>query len=339
MATLSKNNPTLADIAQMPEAKDNAEVINLLSISTPELTDAVVLPCNKGLFHETTVLVGLPSAVWGRMYKGIPTSKSARQTVKDTTGFLTAASEIDTRLIDDIQDALEKANIREDEAKNHMESMGQSAARSIWYSNQASDPDQITGFYPRFSDPTAENGKQLVNGGGVGSDNSSMWFVTWDKGTCHLIYPKKGQGGLQRKNRGMIPATDGVGATYFVYRDEFVWHLGLTIRDWRYVVRICNIDVSALTIDGAAGANLINLMTEAYYRHYGRRVAKGRTYIYATTTLVKYLDFQARNTPKNLFLRFDETGVNASEVLKFRNIPIRETDALLDGTEAAVTGF
>lgn len=338
MATISKSNPTFFDLAAMPSNKDSADVINLLAKATPELTDAVVLPCNKGLYHETRVLVGLPTTVWGRMYKGIPTSKAARQMVKDTTGFLTSAAEVDTRIVDDIEKAMDKASVREEEAKAHLEVMGQDAGKAIFYSNQATDPDQITGFMPRFSDPTAENGKQLINGGGTGSDNASIMLISWDKETCHLIYPSKGQAGLQRKNRGAVPTLDEAGMKYFVYREEFTWHLGLTIRDWRYVVRICNIDISNLTIDGATGANLINLMTDAYYRHYGRRVQRGRTYFYMPTTIVKYLDYQARNTPKNLFLMFDQTGVNASEVLKFRTIPIRETDSLLE-TEVAVTGF
>ena len=336
MATINLLNPTLFDIAAMPSNKDSADVINLLARATPELTDAVVLPCNKGLYHETLMQVALPSNGWGRMYKGIKTSKGLRQMVKDTTGFLEAAAEVDTRIVDAIEKALEKASIREQEAKSHMESMGQTAGRAIFYANQLSDPDQMTGFAPRFATPSAENGKQLINGGGVGSDNASIWFISWDRDTCHLIYPNKGKAGLQRTNRGSVPVLDADNDTYFVYREEFTWHLGLAVRDWRYVVRICNIDVSELTVDAATGANLINLMTDAYYKHYGRRIAKGRTYIYATTTIVKFLDYQARNTPKNLFLMFDNAGVNASEILKFRGIPIRETDSLLE-TESAIS--
>ena len=111
--------------------------------------------------------------------------------------------------------------------------------------------------------------------------------------------------------------------------------MGLTVRDWRYVVRIANIDVSDLTTDAVAGANLINLMTEGYYKHYGRRTKMGKTVIYANTTVVKYLDYQARNVPKNLFLTYKDTGVNAQEVMNFRGIPIHEMDAILD-TEARV---
>lgn len=335
MPVLQNRNPSLFDIANMPENKDSKDVIDLMAQSNPMLTDAVAFPCNDGTYHKTFVRVGLPQAFWGRYYKGIQTSKSARQMVKDTTGFLESASQVDKRLVDDVEAAEDKASIRLEEALAHIESMGQTVAKALIYSDSAVNPDQPTGLAPRFNALTgAENSKQVINGGGtVGSDMTSVWIITWDKSTCHLIYPRKGQAGLERDNVGVVHVDDGTGNLYPVYRETFKWHVGLTVRDWRYVVRICNIDVSDLTIDASAGANLINLLTEGYYSHYGRRVAKGRTYIYASTSIVKFLDYQARNAVKNLFLTFDNSGVNASEVLKFRGIPIRETDAILETEE------
>ena len=338
MALLQNKNPTLFDIANMPGNESAKDVIDLMAQSNPMLTDAVAFPCNKGTYHETTVLVGLPQAFWGRYYKGVQTSKSARQMVKDTTGFLESAAEVDKRLIDDVEAAEEKASIRLDEAMRHVEAMGQTVARALIYSDSAVNPDQPTGLAPRFSLRSgAENSTQVIHGGATsGSDMTSVWMITWDRNTVHLIYPKKGQAGLVRENAGVIYVDDENGFRYPVYRENFKWHVGLTVRDWRYVVRICNIDVSELTVDATTGANLINLLTEAYYRHYGRRIAKGKTFIYASTSIVKYLDYQARNAVKNLFLNFDNSGVNASEVLKFRGIPIRESDAILE-TESFIT--
>ena len=337
MSLLAANNPTLLDVALMPENESAKDVINLLAQSNPMLTDMVAIPCNKGLFHETTVRVGLPTPVWGRIYKGVPTSKSIMQTVKDTTGFLESASEVDERLVDDIESALGKASIRAQEAEAHLEAMGQEMAKALIYHDTDTDPEKPMGLAPRFSDLTnAENKRQIVDGGGTGSDNTSIWLVTWASNTVHAIYPKNGKAGLERINRMKVQKADADGNLYFVYREDFKWHLGLSVRDWRYVVRIANIDVSDLTINAATGANIVNLMTEAYYRHYGRRTQTGKTYFYASTTIVKYLDYQARNaTNINLFLTFDQQGPNASEVLKFRGIPIRESDAILE-TEARV---
>ena len=38
------------------------------------------------------------------------------------------------------------------------------------------------------------------------------------------------------------------------YRTHYTWDSGLTVRDWRYVVRVANIDKSALTVDASSGA-------------------------------------------------------------------------------------
>ncbi len=46
-------------------------------------------------------------------------------------------------------------------------------------------------------------------------------------------------------------------------RSHYKFEAGLTVRDWKYVVRIANIDRSALTADASAGADLPDLMFQA----------------------------------------------------------------------------
>ena len=45
--------------------------------------------------------------------------------------------------------------------------------------------------------------------------------------------------------------------------DLYTWDLGIALHDWRYVVRIANIDVTALRTNANAGANLIKMMAIA----------------------------------------------------------------------------
>jgi hypothetical protein len=334
MAVLNSDFPTLIDLAQMPENKDVSEVVNLLAAHNPILEDAPAFECNKGTHHETTVLTGLPSVTWGRLYKGVPASKGTHQTVKDTTGFVNSAAQVDRRYVDIYEKAADKASVRLDMAAQHLEAMAQEAARAIFYHDTQVDPDKPMGLAPRFNSLSAENGKQIVDAGGSGNDLTSIWMITWAKNSCHLIYPKGHKAGVERKDMGLIPVSDANGDTYFAYREEFAHHFGLSVRNWQYVARVANIDVSDLEIDASAGANLINVMTEMYYNHKGRRTNMGKTCIYMNTTLVKYLDYQARlaqNT--NLFLTFDKYGPNAKEVLNFRGIPIRECDAILNSED------
>jgi hypothetical protein len=331
MPVLNSDFPTLLDLAQLPENKDVSEVVNLLAQQNPILEDAPMFECNKGTFHETTVLTGLPAVTWGRLYKGVPASKGTHQTVRDTTGFVNSAAQVDRRFVDIYEKAADKASVRLDMAAQHLEAMSQETARAIIYHDTALDPDKPMGLAPRFNSLAAENGKQIIDGGGTGNDLTSIWMVTWAKNSCHLIYPKGHKAGVERKDMGLIPVQDGNGDTYFAYREEFAHHFGLSVRNWQYVARVANIDVASLEVDASAGANLINLMTEMYYAHKGRRSNMGKTCIYMNTTLVKYLDYQARLVKDtNLFLTFDKYGPNAKEVLSFRGIPIRETDAILN---------
>lgn len=337
MALLNNLYPTLLDLALMPENKDAADVINLLTAMNPILEDAPAFECNRGLSHETTVKTGLPSVTWGKLYKGIPAGKGNMQTIKDTTGFVNSAAEVDERMVNIYEKAEDKASIRMDMANDHLEAMAQEAATAIFYHDSSIDAAKPMGLAPRFNSLSAENSSQIINGGGSGVDNTSIWMITWDKRSCHLIYPKGYKAGVERKDRGLIPVSDSNGDRYMVYREEFAWHFGLTVRNWQYIARVANIDVSDLVINASTGANIVNLLTEAYYAHKGRRSSMGKTVIYMNTTIVKFLDYQARlTTGTNLFLTFDKYGVNAKEVLHFRGIPIRECDAILNSEDAVV---
>ncbi len=132
MAILSNKYPTLLDLAAMPENKDVSEVINLLAAHNPILEDAPAFECNRGLSHETTVKTGLPAVTWGALYQGIPAGKGNMQTVKDVTGFVNSAAEVDTRFVDIFEKAEEKASSRMDMAADHLEAMGQEVATAIF---------------------------------------------------------------------------------------------------------------------------------------------------------------------------------------------------------------
>lgn len=336
MAILNTNYINLMDAATLPDGTKD-EVVNLLAQQNPVLEDALALPCNDGMRHKTTVLTGLPTPTWTQLYKGVPASKGKFQSVVDTTGMLQAATEIDTRIVDEFQDALEKKSIRFEYAQLELEGLAQEVAKAIFYHDPATDPSKPMGFAPRFNSLSAENGKQIIDGGGTGNDLTSIWLITWDRMGSHLIYPKGTRAGVARKDRGSIPKQDAQGDTFFVYREEFMWHLGLSVRNWQYVARVANIKTSTLTDDAATGADIIELMTEAYYAHKGRRKSMGRTYWYLNTLIMKYLDYQARNVKdKNLFLTFNQQGPNAKEVLHFRGIAIRECDCILNTEDEVV---
>lgn len=329
MATLGNSFIDLIDIYKMQDGRGQFNpVIEMLMEMNPILEDAIAVECNKGTTHLHTVRTGLPSVTWGRLYQGIPNSKGRTAQVEDTTGFVEGLSTIDKRLLDL---STNEGAVRLSEAQAFLESMSQEVASKMFYGNTASDPEEFMGLAPRFSDKSAANGGQIIDAGGTGTDNTSVWFVTWGDNQCNLLYPKGTQAGVQREDMGEQRVTDENGNAYYAKEEKFTWHVGLAVKDWRYVSRIANIDVSEMQ---AGNVKLYDFMRKAYYQLQNRRVAGGKICIYCNRDVLEALDALATNAgASDNFVRLKPMEIEGKEVMTYRGIPIRETDALLNTEE------
>lgn len=331
MATLGNSFIDLIDTYKMQDGRGQFNpVIEMLMEMNPILEDAIAVECNKGSTHLHTVRTGLPSVTWGRLYQGIPNSKGRTAQVEDTTGFVEGLSTIDKRLLDL---STNEGAVRLSEAQAYLESMSQEVASKIFYGDTASDPEEFMGLAPRFNDLSAANGNQIIDAGGTGSDNTSIWFVTWGDNQCNLLYPKGTQAGVQREDHGEQRVTDSNGNAYYAKEEKFTWHVGMAVKDWRYVSRIANIDVSDMQAGSVA---LYDFMRKAYYQLQNRRVAGGKIAIYCNRDVLEALDALGTNSgASDNFVRLKPMEIEGKEVLTYRGIPIRETDALLN-SEARV---
>jgi len=332
MATLGNSFVDLIDIYKQQDGRGQfVPIIEMLMEMNPILDDAIAVECNKGTTHLHTVRTGLPSVTWGKLYKGIPNSKSGKAQVEDTTGFVEGLSTIDKRLLDL---STNEGAVRLGEAQAFLESMSQEVADKMFYGNTASDPEEFMGLAPRFNDLSAANGNQIIDAGGTGTDNTSMWFVTWGDNQCNLLYPKGTQAGVQREDKGEQRVVDGDGNAYYAMEELFTWHVGLAVKDWRYVSRVANIDVSNMAAGSVA---LYDFMRKAYYQLQNRRVAGGKLCIYCNRDVLEALDALATNAgASDSYIRLKPMEIQGEEIMTYRGIPIRETDALLN-TEARVT--
>lgn len=338
MATIGASFVDLIDIYKQQDSQGQfIPVIEMLTEMNPILADAIAVECNKGTTHLHTVRTGLPSVAWGSLYKGIPQSKSTKAQVEDTTGFVEGLSTIDKRLL---ELSTNEGATRLGEAMSYLEAMNQEVASKIFYGNSASDPEEFMGLAPRFNDKSAKNGGQIIDAGGVSTDNTSIWFVGWGDNQCHLLYPKGTQAGVTREDMGEQRLLDEAGNAYYGKEELFRWHIGLAVKDWRYVARVANIDVSAMAADpsNVDGSNnsLYDFMRKAYWKLQSRRVPGGSLAIYCNRDVLEALDALSTNTGSNdTFARLSRKEVQGEEVLTYRGIPLRETDALLN-TEARV---
>lgn len=335
MATLGNKFLDLIDVfKRQTDTRDIAVIIEMLSETNTILEDAIAMECNSGTKHRTTVRTGLPEVTWGQLYKGILQSKGETAQVDDTTGFAEILSTVDTRLLELSQN---RGALRLSEAQGALEALNQEVASRLIYGNQSTDPEQFTGLAPRFNDLSADNAGQIVDGGGSGSDNTSIWFVTWGDQQSHLIYPQGTRAGIERQDKGEQRVLDDDGNPYFVEEELFRWHIGLTVRDWRFISRVANVDVSDLQ---AGSTDIMALMRQAFWKIKRHNVAGGREAIYCNADVMEALDAAVTPTSSTQAtsdtVRLTPDQAEGREVMTYRGIPIRQVDAITN-SEAQVT--
>lgn len=330
MTVLSRKNPTLVDFAKSLDPQGNtARIVEILNETNAILDDMVWIMGNSSTGHRTTIRTGLATPYWRLLNKGTPESTTTEAQVDEGIGLLVSRSAVDKKLAELNGNSTE---FRMSRAKGHMEGMSQEMASTLFYGNTGTSPEEFTGLSTRYSSLSAGNAQNILDAGGTGSDNSSIWLIVWNEDTVHGIFPKGSKAGLEHDNLGLGDAFDADNNRFRAYLDEWSWSAGLAVEDWRYAVRICNIDISNLIAESSA-ADLIKFMIKAIHRI--PNLQKGRASFYANRTVIQMLDIQKRNdvmTGGGLVYK-DADGI---PIMTFRGIPVKMCDELSEG-EARIT--
>jgi len=333
MAILAIENPTFLDVAKRfdPTGKIPA-IVELLNQSNPIIGDMTLIEGNLPTGHSTVIRVGLPDPTWRKAYHGVQPTKSETAQVVETCGRMEAYAEVDVMVADLNGNT---ASFRMTEERAHIEGMNQEMARTIIYGNEGTDPAKFTGLAARYNQLSAPSGENIIDAGGAGADNTSIWLVVWGPNTVHGIYPKGQKSGLSHEDKGRVTLENvaGTGGRMEAYRSHYVWQAGLCVRDWRYAVRIANIDVAALTNPTTAenaGKALIQHMIIASERI--PALGMGRPVWYVNRTIREKLRLGILNRTVN---NLTWENVSGKRVMTFDDIPVQRTDALLN-TESAV---
>lgn len=328
MAELSKTQGSLLDIAKALDPDGTtADVVEMLKKEVPILEHMYWQQGNLEDGHRHVIRSGLPQGTWRRLYDFVQPGKSSRVPVKDTCGNLQAFTEVDEKLIQ-----LAGANgaaYRLDEDMSYVQGLGHQVAETIVYGNETTTPAAFTGLAPRYNSLSAENKDNIIDAGGVNSDNTSVWLIGWGKKRIAGIYPKNTKAGLSKKDLGVETKTDANGGLQRVYRSQFDWDCGLAVADWRYAVRVCNIKVGSLTKDAATGADLVDNFIQATEL---LPTLEG-AHFYANRTVRSFLRRQIINH-KNVNLSFETVG--GKRVMLMAEVPVYRLDSLVN-TEARVT--
>jgi hypothetical protein len=338
MATtaLSAINPTLLDLASRMGPDDKiAAIIEMLALTNPILEDMVMVEGNLPTGHRTTIRTGLPSATWRKLNYGVQPSKSRTAQVTDACGMLEAYAEVDKAL------AMLNGNtaaFRLSEDRAFLEALNQEMASTMIYGNESVDDAKFTGLAARYAayDATTTNiGNNVVkassNPAANGSDQTSIWLIVWGENTIHGIYPKGSKAGIQHEDLGEVTLEDAAGGRFQGFRSHYKWDMGLTVRDWRYGVRICNLDVSSITSAVATG-NIFDALDDALSKI--PNLAMGRPVLYCNKTIEAVMRKQARTLTANA-LTLEKLTENRF-ITMYHGIPFKRCDAILN-TEAVVS--
>jgi hypothetical protein len=332
MATLSVTNPTLADLAKVTDPDGSiADVVEILNATNEILLDMTFLEGNLTTGHRTSIRSGLPTPTWRKLYGGVQPTKSRAVQVTDNTGMMEDYSEVDKALV---EMAGNPAAFRLQEDRPHIEGMNQEFASTLFYGDESTAPEEFTGLSPRYNSLSAENGDNIINGGGSGSDNASIWLICWGPNTCHGIIPKGSKAGVQQRDLGEVTVenVDGSNGRMQAFRTHYRWDVGLSVRDWRYAVRIANIDRSNLVATAASGADLNDLMHQAWTEI--PNTSMGRCAWYMDKSILSMLRRQTSSAVSSSTLTTDIVG--GTMQTSWGGIPIRRCDALR-GNEATVS--
>lgn len=353
MATLPllPGRNTLIDVAKSfgPDGKV-ATVAELLNQSNEIIRYMNFMQGNLPTGHKGVVRTGLPAVTLRSFYQGVKPTKSGRNTVEDVCAMVEGRNEIDKDLADLNANA---SAFRLSEGLAFVESMNQTFAQQIMYGDTSANPNGVLGLTPRYNSLTAQSGQNIIDAGGTGTDNTSVWLVVWGENAVTGIYPKGSTAGLHQEDLGVIDAFDENNDRFRAYGELWKWKFGLHVKDWRYAVRIANIKMADLV--GQSGTQAITaatwlnkLMIKAMARI--PSMGMGTATFMASRTVKEMLSIGALDKSQNA-LSFTAavnqysnvapasvagtgTGIQGGQ-LNFMGVPVLTVDQLL-ATEARV---
>jgi len=342
MATtaLTATDLTLVDVAKRTKDGVMLPVVEALQQRNGLLQSMVWKQGNTDTGHMVAARNSLPSVTWVRYNDGVLPGKSTVDTYTERTGILEGLSSVDKRVAQ-INGNEPAYRASEDDA--FLASMANTLESAFFYESTLVNPERILGLQPWLNSTTSKYGNQIIKADASpsGSDQTSIWLIGWGERTVYGITPRGQPTGLEMEDKGEIRDKDIVtGAIKYKYETLFRWRCGLCVEDYRFLVRICNVDTSQLTVDAATGADLVRTMVKAYWQIFDPRQV--RLAWYCNRVVGSFLHQQALSKTYNSTLSIEPApmigsiGLFGQPIVKALGFPIYISDAITN-TEAVVT--
>jgi hypothetical protein len=343
MATIGNTFPTLFDVVKRLDPQGSvAQIAEVLTRYLPMLEDMTWAEGNLPTGHRFTSRTGLPTLTWRRFNQGLDPVKSTTDQFDEVVGMLEGYSKVD---VDLAKLNGNEAAFRLSEDKAFIQGMNIQVANALMYASVVATPEQITGFTPRLNQITGNvdpSVNQIVNCSGVSANvQTSIWLVGWSPETVFGIFPKGSVGGIQTEDLGRQLVLDANNKQFLAYVTRWQWKLGLCVKDYRFVVRACNIDTGTLTSTFTSGtfgsgADLAMRMLDMIAKMYNIDTVRPVFYMNRAAFSMLNKQLVARQANWLEWLDGSESGTPGKRIPSFFGIPIKYVDSILN-TEAVVS--
>lgn len=342
MSTLGTSRPTLLDVARSLDPDGRiAKVVRVLQQYNKMLDDIPWVEGNLATGNQTTINTSKAAPSLRSLNAGVVPTKSTVGQINDACSILENRNMIDINVAG-LNGNTEAFRMQQDQLM--IEGFSDSLAEHLIYGNSSDDPLEFNGFATRYFSlgTTYTTSAQMIDAGGTGSDNTSIWLVGWGEGKVSGIYPKGTMAGLRYEDLGIqdVLTNTSTGAYMRAYVSWMQWLCGLAVYDYRYVVRICNIDVSNLNTasdSSDTSANILKYMSKALDLLPDDGNARPVFYMTRNTKSMLRVKMQDKT---NLHLTVENltapSGITRRPELTYMGIPCRRMDSILE-TESTIT--
>jgi hypothetical protein len=347
MSILDATKYTLQGVANHLDPTGRiARVAEVLSVPLGVVADIPWVEGNLATGHQSTLRSSLPQGSVRQINYGVASEKETAKPQVDTCMMLETYSEVDQFLM--------KVNgnspaFRWQKDKAFLEGLNQTFARNLFYSNSGEaithtagigaktytvDAKNFDGLCKRYASSSSVAGENVLTAYGTsasGAVQNSIWLIGWAEDKVYGIYPKATKAGLDMEDKGLQTVIDD-GSTHLLKHEawitHFLWYCGICVEDWRYIVRIGNIDTALI----ASITDLSKFMVQAIDMI--PDITACRPVFYMNRFVKTTLRQQAAGKTN---IWYDKSEFGGPPVEMFQTVPIHRCD-MLGSTEAEFVG-
>jgi hypothetical protein len=337
MAAIGNTLNTLVDVINRLQPNGAmATIIEALQKRNPILNDLPVFEGNLPTGDMFSARTALPSPTYRKFNQGVAATKSAVDQVTEACAMLKAYSKVDVDLANLNGNQMA---FRASEDNAFLQGFNIEIANGIFYNSTTSAPEKFHGLSPRLGTTTSNPASgQIIkaDSSASGADQTSAWLIGFGEDTVSGIYPRgHGSAGFESQDLGKQLTKDANSNDFTAWVTEYTWKFGIRVKDWRYLVRVCNIDTGNWKADLSAGADLVSSMIDAHHTIFNPDGVTLRWYMNRQTASMLNKQIARRGGNDMLaWVDAEKAGIRGSGgmgtplIQTFLGVPIRVVDAL-----------